>query len=345
MQTILVTGGAGFIGSCYVLQAIQQGYTVINVDALTYSGTKHNLSDILNNPKHIFVHTSITDKDSISTLLQQYNVDSVVHFAAESHVDRSIQDPSIFVHTNVVGTLCLLEACRHYYSHNKEKQHSFRFIHISTDEVYGSLQLGEPPFNEKTAYNPSSPYSASKAGSDHLVRSYYTTYNLPVIITNCSNNYGPRQYPEKLIPVLYTKAIAGESLPIYGNGMNIRDWLYVEDHCNAIELVRTKGIIGETYCIGGNSEKTTLDVAYAVCSILDEIKPKKNTYKEQISFVTDRAGHDFRYAINTQKISSQLGWKPQEYFESGIRKTILWYLNNTEWVQSVQREKQQISLL
>lgn len=343
MQTLLVTGGAGFIGSCYVLQAIQQGYTVINVDALTYSGTKRNLDAVIHNPKHIFIHASITDKDCIYDLLTQYNVDSVVHFAAESHVDRSIQDPFIFVHTNVTGTLSLLEASRQYYMLTNKK--SFRFIHISTDEVYGSLQLGEEPFNEHTPYNPSSPYSASKAGSDHLAHSYYTTYGLPTIITNCSNNYGPRQYPEKLIPVLYTKALAGEPLPIYGNGMNIRDWLYVEDHCKAIELVRTKGTIGETYCIGGNSEKTTLDIAHAVCSILDELCPKKTSYKEQISFVTDRAGHDFRYAINAEKIRSHLGWKPQESFENGLRKTIQWYLDNTEWVQSVQSKKEQISLL
>lgn len=337
MQTILVTGGAGFIGSYYVLQAIKQGYTVINVDALTYSGTKLNLCEVKDNPKHIFIHASITDTDCIYDLLTQYNVDSVVHFAAESHVDNSIQNPFIFVHTNVTGTLSLLEACRKYYALTTKD--SFRFIHISTDEVFGSLQLGDEPFSETTPYNPSSPYSASKAGSDHLVHSYYTTYGLPTIITNCSNNYGPRQYPEKLIPVLFTQALAGKALPIYGNGMNIRDWLYVGDHCNAIELVRTRGTIGETYCIGGNNERTTLDIANAVCSLLDELKPKSTSYAEQIRFVKDRAGHDFRYAINAEKIRTQLGWKPQEYFESGIRKTIEWYLNNMEWVQSVQKEK------
>lgn len=340
MHTILVTGGAGFIGSCYVLQAIQQGHTVINVDALTYSGTLANLVQVQDNPKHIFIHASITEQERIYQLLCQYHVDSVVHFAAESHVDRSIQSPSIFIDTNIVGTLSLLEACRRYYCIDKQQQEDFRFIHISTDEVYGSLRTGEEPFHEHTPYNPSSPYSASKAGSDHLVHSYYTTYGLPTIITNCSNNYGPRQYPEKLIPVLYTQAIAGELLPIYGNGMNIRDWLYVEDHCSAVEYVRRRGRIGETYCIGGNNEKTTLDVAHAVCAILDEVCPKEYSYAQQIAFVTDRAGHDFRYAINASKIRSQLGWTPQEHFESGLKKTILWYIDNTEWVQRVQQEKQ-----
>lgn len=338
MQTLLVTGGAGFIGSCYVLQAIQKGYNVITLDALTYSGMLYNLNDVLEHPNHTFVHDSITNSDRVYSLLQEYNVDAIIHFAAESHVDRSIHSPTIFVETNVMGTLSLLEAARKYYCMDKKKQDSFRFIHISTDEVYGSLTLEQEPFHEHTPYDPSSPYSASKAGSDHLARSYYTTYRLPTIITNCSNNYGPRQFPEKLIPLLYTRCITGESLPIYGSGLNIRDWLYVEDHCNAIELVRTKGNVGETYCIGGNSEKTTLDVAYTVCAVLDELLPKQHSYKEQIQFVTDRAGHDFRYAINANKIRSQLNWKPKENFHEAIRKTLLWYIENEDWMKHVQEK-------
>lgn len=338
-KTLLVTGGAGFIGSCFVLQRVLGGDTVINLDKLTYSGNLENLKSIQANKNHIFVHGDIGNEKLIKELLEKYRPDGVVNFAAESHVDRSIHDPDVFVKTNVLGTEVLLRVVKDWWKElEQEKKEAFRFHHISTDEVFGTLSLEDPAFTEETPFAPNSPYSASKASSDHFVRAFHETYGLPTLITNCSNNYGPRQFPEKLIPLMTLNALAGKNLPIYGTGENIRDWLHVEDHCEAIHLVLTKGRVGQTYNIGGKSERTNLFIVNKICELLDEIKPlgAGKSYKDQIVYVSDRLGHDFRYAINCSKIEKELGWSPRHTFEEGIKETIEWYLNNPEWVKNIQ---------
>ncbi|HSH98442.1 MAG: dTDP-glucose 4,6-dehydratase [Methylophilaceae bacterium] len=336
--TILVTGGAGFIGANFVLDWVSAGLgQVINLDKLTYAGNLENLASIQQNPAHIFIAGDIADKALIAKLLAEYQPRAVVNFAAESHVDRSIHGPEDFIQTNVVGTFHLLEEVRAYWGKlSAQDQSTFRFLHVSTDEVYGSLGPDDTPFTEATAYAPNSPYSASKAASDHLVRAYHHTYGLPVVTTNCSNNYGAFQFPEKLIPLVLNNALAGKPLPIYGNGSNVRDWLYVGDHCSAIRRVLADGKVGEVYNIGGWNEKTNLDVVHTLCAILDELKPKAlGSYRDQITFVKDRAGHDQRYAIDARKIERELGWKPEETFDTGIRKTVAWYLEHQEWVSHV----------
>ncbi len=335
---IFVTGGAGFIGSNFVLDWLAHGdESVVNFDKLTYAGNIHNLSALQHDERHIFEQGDIGDSVRVASLLAQHKPRAVIHFAAESHVDRSIHDPSIFVETNVVGTLSLLEAVRIYWSGLSEAEKTdFRFLHISTDEVYGTLAPHDPPFTETTPYAPNSPYSASKAASDHLVRSYHHTYGLPTLTTNCSNNYGPFHFPEKLIPLMITRACAGEALPVYGDGKQVRDWLYVRDHCAAIRRVLGAGKVGEVYNVGGFNEKTNLEVVHTLCDILDELRPKSSgSYRDQIARVNDRPGHDRRYAIDARKINQELGWKPAETFDTGIRKTVDWYLNNEEWVKNV----------
>lgn len=336
---ILVTGGAGFIGSNFVIDWLNQSNeAIINIDSLTYAGNLQNLQSIAGNNQHLFVKADISDTSLIASLLVQHQVRAIIHFAAESHVDRSISGPETFIKTNVNGTFSLLETARNYWEKlpivDKEK---FRFLHVSTDEVYGSLNAQDPAFTETTAYAPNSPYSASKAASDHLVRAYYHTYGLPTLTTNCSNNYGPYQFPEKLIPVIIANALENKPLPIYGDGQNIRDWLYVKDHCAAICRVLESGRPGETYNIGGWNEKTNLEVVHAICNILDELKPAKQSYSELITFVKDRPGHDRRYAIDATKIQQELNWKPNESFESGIKKTVAWYLNNTAWINNIKQ--------
>ncbi|HKB83081.1 MAG TPA: dTDP-glucose 4,6-dehydratase [Burkholderiales bacterium] len=337
--SIIVTGGAGFIGANFVQQWIaQESATLINLDKLTYAGNLASLRAVESNPNYVFAHADIGDFGAVSALLAQRQPVAVVNFAAESHVDRSIHGPAEFVQTNLLGTFQLLEAVRAYWTAlSAAARQRFRFLHVSTDEVYGSLQAGDAPFNERTAYAPNSPYSASKAGSDHLVRAYHHTYGLPAITTNCSNNYGPYQFPEKLIPLIILNARAGKPLPIYGDGLNVRDWLYVGDHCTAIRLALSKGRPGETYNIGGNNERANIDVVRTICRILDELRPaaSKKPYESLINFVADRPGHDRRYAIDPTKSSNELGWKPAETFESGIRKTVRWYLDNSDWVQGV----------
>ena len=331
MKKILVTGGCGFIGSNYIHQVFEKGRDIhlVNLDKMTYAGNIHNLNGIPDT-FHTFVEGDICDADLVKSLFEKYQFDAVVHFAAESHVDRSIEGPAEFIQTNVVGTLNLLEQSRLFYQHSNSD--NFRFLHISTDEVYGSL--GEHgKFQETTPYDPSSPYSASKAGSDHLVRSWNRTFCLPILITNCSNNYGSYQFPEKLIPLMIINSLHGKPLPVYGKGENVRDWLYVRDHCEAIHSVLTTGTVGETYNIGGNNEIKNIEVVTTICSLLDEISPKEDGL---ITYVRDRPGHDFRYAINANKINSELGWSPQESFETGIRKTIQWYLDNESWWRSIQ---------
>lgn len=339
MPNILITGGAGFIGSNLVHHLLKMDdVTVVNLDKLTYAGNLESLQDVMDNERHIFVQGDIGDRELGKSLLVKYQPAAVMHLAAESHVDRSIDGPGEFIQTNVVGTFELLEAVRSYWNQLGEKeQQDFRFIHISTDEVYGSLGTGGL-FTEESRYQPNSPYSASKAASDHLVRAYFHTYGLPTIITNCSNNYGPRQFPEKLIPLMILNALEGKQLPVYGTGQNVRDWLYVEDHCRALITVLRGGRPGEVYNIGGNNEKTNLEVVNTICTVLDEIRPRidKKQYKEQIIFVKDRPGHDLRYAIDASKISNELGWAPREDFNSGLNKTIQWYLNNPEWCKNVQ---------
>lgn len=338
-KTLLVTGGAGFIGSCFVLQRVCSGDEVINLDKLTYSGNLDNLTSIQNHPNHVFVQGDIGDEDLIKKLLNQYQPDAIVNFAAESHVDRSILDPAVFVKTNVLGTEALLRTTKEWWSALPQAQkEAFRFHHISTDEVFGTLTLEDPAFTEITRFAPNSPYSASKASSDHFVRAYHETFGLPTLITNCSNNYGPRQFPEKLIPLMTLNAIEGKALPIYGTGENIRDWLHVEDHCEAIYEVLTRGRVGETYNIGGRSERNNRFIVDSICEILDAIKPRTDgkSYKEQIRFVTDRLGHDFRYAIDCTKIEKELGWVPKHTFEEGLKETIQWYLEHPEWVQNIQ---------
>ena len=336
---ILVTGGAGFIGGNFVLDwLVGSDEPVVNLDALTYAGNLHTLESLKNDARHIFVHGDIGDAILVPELLKKHRPRAVVNFAAESHVDRSIHGPADFIQTNVLGTFNLLESVRAYWSELPESEKSaFRFLHVSTDEVYGSLEKDDAPFAETHRYEPNSPYSASKAASDHLVRAWHHTYGLPVLTTNCSNNYGPYHFPEKLIPLVILNALAGKSLPIYGDGQQIRDWLYVRDHCSAIRRVLEAGRLGETYNVGGWNEKANLEVVNTICVLLDELQPRADgkSYAEQISFVTDRAGHDRRYAIDARKLERELGWKPAETFESGIRKTVQWYLDNTEWTSNV----------
>lgn len=337
MQTLLVTGGAGFIGANFVLQAVAEGTRVINLDKLTYAGNLQTLASLDGNDRHVFVQGDIGDRELVSSLLATHRPDAIVNFAAESHVDRSIDGPAAFVETNVVGTLGLLETARdHWRTLEGAANAAFRFLHVSTDEVYGSLG-DQGLFTESTPYAPNSPYSASKAASDHLVRAFHHTYGLPTLTTNCSNNYGPFQFPEKLIPLVIQKALNGEPLPIYGDGMNVRDWLFVEDHCSAILRVLEAGRVGETYNVGGNSERANLHVVRAICAILDEVAPLPGAqpHESLITFVRDRPGHDRRYAIDASKLKSELGWTPAQTFESGIRATVEWYIANKTWVQGI----------
>ena len=337
---ILVTGGAGFIGSNFVLDwLVQSDETVINLDALTYAGNRENLNSLDGNSRHVFVEGNIGDSKLVTKLLEQYQPRAVINFAAESHVDRSIHGPEDFIQTNIVGTFHLLESVRAYWSALPvDAKQDFRFLHVSTDEVYGSLSKDAPAFTETNRYEPNSPYSASKAASDHLVRSYHHTYGLPVLTTNCSNNYGPFHFPEKLIPLMIVNALAGKALPVYGDGQQIRDWLYVKDHCSAIRRVLEAGKLGEVYNVGGWNEKPNIDIVHTVCALLDEARPRADgkSYREQIITVTDRPGHDRRYAIDASKIERELGWKPAETFDTGIRKTVNWYLENQQWVANVQ---------
>lgn len=336
---ILVTGGAGFIGSNFVLQWIaSESAGVLNLDKLTYAGNLHNLNSVNSHPRHRFEQGDVVDRELLRRLLGRENPRAIVHFAAESHVDRSIHGPDDFIRTNVNGTFSLLEEARTYWSKLPEPDRArFRFLHISTDEVYGSLGPADPAFTESTPYAPNSPYSASKAASDHLVRAYHHTYGLPVLTTNCSNNYGPYQFPEKLIPLMILHGCQGKPLPVYGDGKNVRDWLYVEDHCGAIRTVLARGVPGETYNIGGRSEKTNLEIVSAVCRLLDELSPADPVvpHEKLISFVKDRPGHDRRYAMDTRKIERELHWQPEESFESGLRKTVRWYLDHEQWVRDV----------
>ncbi|MBC3808815.1 dTDP-glucose 4,6-dehydratase [Undibacterium seohonense] len=335
---ILVTGGAGFIGANFILDWLTQSdEVVINLDKLTYAGNLNNLSSLNNDDRHLFVHADINERDILEQVLQKHKPRAVLHFAAESHVDRSIHGPAAFIETNVNGTFSLLESVRAYWQALPEQEkNAFRFLHVSTDEVYGSLEANDPPFTETTAYAPNSPYSASKAASDHLVRAYHHTYGLPTLTTNCSNNYGPLHFPEKLIPLVITNARAGKVLPIYGDGSQVRDWLYVSDHCAAIRRVLEAGQPGATYNIGGWNEKTNLNVVHSICDLLDELQPKvAGNYRDQIRHVKDRPGHDKRYAIDARKIERELGWKPAESFETGLRKTVSWYLDNDAWTAQV----------
>lgn len=336
---ILITGGAGFIGSNFVLDWLAQSdERVINLDKLTYAGNLENLAALSNDPRHIFVEGDIADSALVGRLLSEYKPRAILNFAAESHVDRSIHGPEDFIQTNIVGSFRLLEAVRAYWNDLEAKAKAdFRFLHVSTDEVYGSLSRTDPAFKESNRYEPNSPYSASKAASDHLVRAYHHTYGLPVLTTNCSNNYGPYHFPEKLIPLCIHNALSGKPLPIYGDGQQIRDWLYVKDHCSAIRRVLEAGQLGETYNIGGWNEKANIEVVKTLCSILDNLCPRDDgvSYTSQITFVADRPGHDLRYAIDATKLERELGWKPAESFESGIRKTVSWYLDNPEWVDHV----------
>ncbi|MDN3920843.1 dTDP-glucose 4,6-dehydratase [Roseateles violae] len=338
-MSILVTGGAGFIGSNFVLDWLRQSdEPVVNLDVLTYAGNPENLASLDGDARHVFVKGDICDRALIDRLLAEHRPRAIVHFAAESHVDRSISGPGAFMRTNVEGTFNLLEAARAYWSQLAgEEKASFRFHHVSTDEVYGSLQAQDPPFAETNPYEPNSPYSASKAASDHLVRAWHHTYGLPVVTTNCSNNYGPYHFPEKLIPLMIVNALAGKPLPVYGDGQQIRDWLYVTDHCSGIRAVLAGGRLGETYNIGGWNEKANIDIVETVCALLDELRPDPaGPYSRLISYVKDRPGHDRRYAIDARKIERELGWRPAETFETGIRKTVQWYLDHPDWVARVQ---------
>ena len=337
-RRLIVTGGAGFIGSNFVLEWVANGNVAITLDLLTYAGNRTSLAPLDGNPRHTFVHGDICDAEFVAAIFREYRPDAIVRFAAESHVDRSILDPGAFVRTNVQGTLNLLEQARVYWLQLAEEHRGdFRFLQVSTDEVYGSLQPDDPAFSERTAYAPNSPYAASKAASDHLVRAYFHTYGLPTLTTNCSNNYGPLQFPEKLIPLVILNALEGKSLPVYGDGQNVRDWLYVGDHCSAIRTVLEKGRPGETYNVGGNSERANLDVVKEICRILDELQPNPTIGDRQklIQFVTDRPGHDRRYAIDASKIARELGWAPGMNFEQGLRETVQWYLEHPDWVQNV----------
>lgn len=336
-DAILVTGGAGFIGSNFVLDWLENTSTAaVNLDLLTYAGNAENLSTARQNPRYEFQRGDICDGELVRSLLLKYRPWAIVHFAAESHVDRSIVCPEAFVRTNVMGTFTLLEEARRYWADlSGEEKERFRFLHVSTDEVYGTLSPTDPPFLETTPYAPNSPYAASKAGSDHLARAYFHTYRLPVLTTNCSNNYGPYQFPEKLIPLMILNALEGKPLPVYGDGLNVRDWLYVKDHCSAIRRVLEKGRPGETYNIGGASERANIDVVTAICDFVDEMRPGHTPRRNLITYVADRPGHDRRYAIDATKIARDLEWKPAENFESGLRKTVRWYLDNPAWVESV----------
>ncbi|MBJ7436290.1 MAG: dTDP-glucose 4,6-dehydratase [Acinetobacter sp.] len=339
---ILVTGGAGFIGSAVIRHIIKNtNHTVLNVDKLTYAGNLESLALVENHERYQFSHTDICNREALDTLFGDFKPDAVMHLAAESHVDRSISGPLDFIETNIIGTYQLLEAARKYWlSLSDDAKQEFRFHHISTDEVYGDLEGTTDLFTETTSYSPSSPYSASKASSDHLVRAWHRTYGLPVIVTNCSNNYGPYHFPEKLIPLMILNALQAKALPVYGNGQQIRDWLFVEDHARALYKVVTEGVVGETYNIGGHNEKANIDVVHSICDLLEELAPNKpegiQYYKDLITYVTDRPGHDVRYAIDASKIQNELGWVPEESFETGLRKTVEWYLNNQEWVSHVQ---------
>ena len=351
MHNVLVTGGAGFIGSNFVrtLLTAESQVTVVNLDALTYAGSLENLRDLPAPERHVFVHGSICDRPLVDDLFRRHAIDTVVHFAAETHVDRSILSPGDFIHTNVVGTFTLLEAARHaWLTDVGQAKHpggvqglpyisQYRFHHVSTDEVYGTLAPDDPAFTERTPYAPNSPYAASKASSDHLVRAYYHTYGLPVSLTNCSNNYGPYQFPEKLIPLIILNAASGRPLPVYGDGLQVRDWLYVEDHCTAILKVIQAGRVGETYNVGGDNQPTNMAIIQAICAILDELFPASSTWPHAslITHVTDRPGHDRRYDINNAKIQAELGWRPRQSLESGLRSTVEWYLRHPEWVTAV----------
>lgn len=333
---ILVTGGAGFTGANFVLDWLREiGEPVVNLDALTYAGNRRSLASVEHDGRHIFVHGDICDRLLVDALLATHRPRAIVHFAAESHVDRSIHEPAAFVRTNVEGTFALLEAARAWWSTLPAgEREAFRFLHVSTDEVYGSLEPGEPPFSESTPYAPSSPYAATKAASDHLVRAWHHTYGLPVLTTNCSNNYGPYQFPEKLVPLTIVRARAGKPLPLYGDGLNVRDWLYVGDHCAALRKVLAHGRPGETYNIGGNTERTNGQVMRAICALLDELRPDPAGPRDRlITVVADRPGHDRRYAVNTGKIERELGWRPSESFESGLARTVRWYLENEPWAR------------
>lgn len=339
-MSILVTGGAGFIGANFVLDWVQlHAETIINLDKLTYAGNLETLSSLQGQSQHVFVQGDIGDSALVDALLAEHKPRAILNFAAESHVDRSIHGPEDFIQTNIVGTFHLLESVRAYWGRLSEADKAdFRFLHVSTDEVYGSLEKDAPAFTERHAYEPNSPYSASKAASDHLVRAYHHTYGIPVLTTNCSNNYGPYHFPEKLIPLMIVNALAGKNLPVYGDGQQIRDWLYVKDHCSAIRRVLEAGIPGETYNVGGWNEKPNIEIVHTVCALLDELRPRTDgkSYREQITYVTDRPGHDRRYAIDARKIERELGWKPAETFDTGIRKTVQWYLDNSQWVSNVQ---------
>ena len=334
---IVVTGGAGFIGSNFVIDWLaSEGEPVVNLDKLTYAGNLANLESVARDSRHVFVKGDIADRELLDRLFGEHEPRAVVHFAAESHVDRSIHGPAEFVQTNVVGTFQLLEAARAYWQNlDGGKKSAFRFLHVSTDEVYGSLSESDPAFSETTPYAPNSPYSASKAGSDHLVRAYHHTYGLPAVTTNCSNNYGPFQFPEKLIPLMLSNALEGKALPVYGDGRQVRDWLYVGDHCEAIRLALARGRPGETYNIGGNAERRNIDVVHALCDTLQEMRPRAGGYRGLVASVADRPGHDRRYAIDAAKIRAELGWSPRETFESGIARTLRWYLDNAAWVAQV----------
>jgi dTDP-glucose 4,6-dehydratase len=338
-DSILVTGGAGFIGSNFVLRWLQATESsVVNFDLLTYAGNPANLASVEASPRYAFVRGDLCDGELLGSLLQQHRPRAIVHFAAESHVDRSIASPEAFIRTNVQGTFILLEQAKKYWSQlNDDDRSAFRFLHVSTDEVYGSLGPKDPAFCETTAYAPNSPYAASKAASDHLVRAYHHTFGMPVLTTNCSNNYGPFQFPEKLIPLMILNAFEGKALPVYGDGKNVRDWLFVEDHCSALRAVLERGEIGETYNIGGNSERTNIDVVTTICDLVDEMLPMPgaSNRRKLITYVQDRPGHDRRYAIDASKITHELGWKPAERFEDGLRKTVGWYLENGAWIESV----------
>jgi dTDP-glucose 4,6-dehydratase len=336
-MTILVTGGAGFIGANFVLDWLAAGdEPVVNLDKLTYAGNLANLAAVSADARHHFVQGDIADQAAVEGLLAKHRPRAIVHFAAESHVDRSIHGPGDFIHTNVVGTFRLLEAARgHWQALPDGERQAFRFLHVSTDEVYGTLAEGDPAFSEATAYAPNSPYSASKAASDHLVRAWHHTYGLPVLTTNCSNNYGPFQFPEKLIPLMIANALEGKPLPVYGDGRQVRDWLYVGDHCEAIRTVLARGRPGEVYNVGGNAEKRNLEVVHALCDALQELRPREGGYRGLVAFVADRPGHDRRYAIDARKIRAELGWSPRESFESGLARTVRWYLGHADWVAQV----------
>ena len=343
MRHILVTGGAGFIGSNFVHYLLQSepDVQIINLDALTYAGSLENLKDLPDPSRHVFIHGDIANRELVDRIFAEYGIDTVVHFAAETHVDRSILDPGAFVQTNVIGTFTLLEAARKAWLVDKTvPRDAVRFHHVSTDEVFGTLSKVDPPFREETAYQPRSPYAASKAASDHFVRAYYTTYGLPISISNCSNNYGPRQFPEKLIPLMILNATNGKPLPIYGDGMQIRDWLYVDDHCEALWKVATQGKVGETYCIGGDNQPANIEIVRTICQILDELQPDSpfTPHEQLMRFVPDRPGHDRRYDINISKINSELGWQPRHDLQQGLLATVRWYLEHPEWVAAITQQ-------